>query len=657
MFAAIQQIDAGDVTSYYVRKGTVYQQTSAAAPTPVDFSPSLFIARLDGNVSAITGVSLATPSDFFPQADLAQTDHFEYTVALDQATLDTFFPTGNYSFTVQPGNIVATLALSAGSPPAAVPQVLNFDAAQKISAGSSFTLNFTPFTGAGAGDAFEFEILTSDGILFQKSGTGASVTIPAGTLTANNSYDARLRFVHNTATDTSSIAGATGSTGYFNETQLSIATTSGGGGGGPDTTPPTLIASLPANGATGVATSSTVTFIFSEPMTPQGTVQWSANVNSALFSYAWGQGNQFLTASYNGSFPANSTITWALPGGTTGFKDVAGNPLASTAQGSFTTGATSGGGGGTTNNACLSTNSAPAGYGGGFLFKALQYTQTGNNTPVPDASSPASAFATYQPATNQTVTAVKITGPTGATITLSNLFGSTFFANQEFPSAAALDGVIIPGNYTITATGAGSGTVAVPATSAIPVPRIVNLAELGSFDPTKDFDLNFAAFTGASGSDTIQIELTGPAGRHFYAPDYCLNRPLANNATTVRIPANTFQTGDQLSGSIAFNRFSINTNTIPKTAIGAGLAATTTFNVTGSSTGTNPSFNTPTINPDGTVTLTATGSAGQTLIIQKSTDLSTWSQVGTASVAGGLASYIVDPKTSGPHAFFRAKVQ
>jgi hypothetical protein len=309
LISAAQALQAADVTSYFVRKGLVYEQTSSGAPVGDPFNPGAFIARVEADTSAITSVNLSTPSTIFTQVPVDITgERYEFTIPGTMDDLNVFFPAGAYAFTLNDGETVVSLDLIAGAAPTAIPQVLNFTAAQSIDAAANFTLNFSPFTGAAAGDRYEFEVFDFDGsILFSTSGSGTSLVIPSGTLLTDETYDARLRFVHSVDTDTTSIPGATGSAGYYAENQFSIST--GEGGGGDDTTPPTLVFTSPTNNATGVATSSPIIFIFDEEMAQQQSIQWSANVNPANFAYVWGQGNTSLTASYAGGLPANATIT------------------------------------------------------------------------------------------------------------------------------------------------------------------------------------------------------------------------------------------------------------------------------------------------------------------------------------------------------------
>jgi hypothetical protein len=661
--AGLQEAHAAGITAFYVRKANAYEQTSASAPTPIGFTPAYFVARANGDAASIANTTVSTPSQFFPNVPLDDKgDHVEFSLPADLDQVNTFMPPGNYSFTFGDAT-VAPLNFAAGTFPTPIPQVSNYAAAQNVDPATAFTVSFNAFTGAGANDAIELEVRNSDDtIAFLKSvTTGTSISIPANTLSSGESYTANIRFIHNVDSNTSSVAGVTGTAGYANDTQFTISTGGdGGGGGGDDTEAPTLAFTTPTNGQTGVAVNTTVNFIFSEAMAKQQLIQWTG-ADASKFGYSWSSDGQFLTATYSGGFAANTTITYNLQAGPTGFKDLAGNPLVTPAQGSFTTG-TGGGstGGGTGVDPCLTDTNKPTTGSSGSVFKALQFVQTSNSAPVPDTKDPAAAFATYFP-TNQTVNTVRITGPNNVDITLDKIPTTSFFSTfQQFPSAAALDAAFPAGNYTITASPAGSGVVNVQAASALPVPTIQNLTQLQALDPTKDFLLNFSPFTGASGQfDNIQITINADGStRHFYAPDYCLNRTLPNTARSVTIPANTFQAGDKLSGSISFNRFSVNANGIPNTTLSAGVTVTTSFDFTGGSTGSDVRWNAPQYDAaTGNITFTAQVPAGKTLVIQKSTDLKTWTQVGTAAPVGGISTYVANAKTGGKYAFFRAIVQ
>jgi hypothetical protein len=108
-----------------------------------------------------------------------------------------------------------------------------------------------------------------------------------------------------------------------------------------DTTAPTVTARNPAAGATGVATGTAVTATFSEAMDPatltSSTFQLRAGSNppvSATVSYA----ANTATLTPASALAANTAYTATVKGGSTGVKDLAGNPLAADATWSFTTG-------------------------------------------------------------------------------------------------------------------------------------------------------------------------------------------------------------------------------------------------------------------------------------------------------------------------------
>src|SRR5439155_10821059 len=138
----------------------------------------------------------------------------------------------------------------------------NFDAAQELDPSVDFMLRWDPFVGGTAADFIQVSIQDSTSMtVFQTPGVGqagalnasaTSVVIPANTLPPLRSFRARLAFMKIIAVDSLSYPGAPGFTGFFKETEFSLGTL-----GAPDITPPTLRASAPANGATGVSLTAT----------------------------------------------------------------------------------------------------------------------------------------------------------------------------------------------------------------------------------------------------------------------------------------------------------------------------------------------------------------------------------------------------------------
>ena len=113
---------------------------------------------------------------------------------------------------------------------------------------------------------------------------------------------------------------------------------------GPDTTPPVITGVTPAANATGVAPSTRVQAVFSEPIDPAtvtsstfGLRDQSGAAISATVSYD--AGTRTATLATTAGLLAQTTFTATVSGGVTGVRDLAGNALASDVVWSFTTGA------------------------------------------------------------------------------------------------------------------------------------------------------------------------------------------------------------------------------------------------------------------------------------------------------------------------------
>jgi len=107
----------------------------------------------------------------------------------------------------------------------------------------------------------------------------------------------------------------------------------------PDTTPPTVVSTTPASGATGVSVSSAVTATFSEGLdatTVNGTtmtLRAGTTQVSATVTYS----SAIATLTPTAALTAGTVYTATIKGGTSGVKDLAGNPLAADVVWSFTT--------------------------------------------------------------------------------------------------------------------------------------------------------------------------------------------------------------------------------------------------------------------------------------------------------------------------------
>ena len=429
---------------------------------------------------------------------------------------------------------------------------------------------------------------------------------------------------------------------------------------GSDATPPELMVSQPLSGATEVALDSMIVFVFSEPMLPMQSIEWSGDVNAANFSYSWMPGNMGLVCSYSGGFPGNTTVAWTLnpiAGGATNFRDAAGNELpAELYQGFFTTVE-----GGDPTDPCDDPTEPDDGIGFAGIYKNLQYVQTGNSTPVLDLEDPAYIGASYRGPTNQTTATVDLTGPNGLTESLFSFFGSFMFSDFA-ASPAGLDEAYPAGEYTFTSSGSlgtQSVTLTLSDSGSVNVPQIENLVELAALNPAADFTLNFSALSGAGPNDSISIHISDDADTVFMAPDFCRGIELANTATSVVIPAGTFASGQTYHGSITFNRVSeMDSTSIPDLFAMAAVSAVTSFEFTVSSGGpqpTPPMFLNPVRNPDGTIDFPVASDSGATIIIEGTADFQSWTVIRTEVAVGGNLTTTITPGATG-HQYFRAKI-
>ncbi|MCX5875059.1 MAG: Ig-like domain-containing protein, partial [Deltaproteobacteria bacterium] len=167
-------------------------------------------------------------------------------------------------------------------------------------------------------------------------GSRTAVFTPAAVLIASNTY---------TATITTAATDLAGNQLAGNQAALPVASDyvwSWSTGAMVDTTRPTVLSTVPVNGATGVPLNQTVSATFSEAMDPLTITNLIFTVTGAglpvpggLVSY--NPLTNIATFRPDANFAASTTYTATI---TTGAKDLAGNTLASNYVWTFTTGAT-----------------------------------------------------------------------------------------------------------------------------------------------------------------------------------------------------------------------------------------------------------------------------------------------------------------------------
>jgi glucose/arabinose dehydrogenase len=113
--------------------------------------------------------------------------------------------------------------------------------------------------------------------------------------------------------------------------------------GGTDTTPPTVLATTPANGATGVSVAVSPTATFSEAMdsstlsTSTFTLTKQGTSTPVAASVSYNAPSRVATLDPSVDLDAGANYTAKVTGGSSGAKDLAGNPLAANVSWSFAT--------------------------------------------------------------------------------------------------------------------------------------------------------------------------------------------------------------------------------------------------------------------------------------------------------------------------------
>lgn len=648
-FSAVQ---AATASFYGVEKSQHYQQTDDSSVTLASDAYTFRAFAMPATPDSILLAALELPDTEDPIIVESSGDNFVTVRSFaSQAALDGAFPEGSYTLVLLSGTPTfegpAEFYLDESGYPI-TPQISNYAAAQSMDATMDFTLSWNAFAGSVASDFIQLTVTDSSGmIVFQTGrpgqdsvlgGGAASVTIPAGQLSAGN-YDATLAFHRVISEDTQSYAGGYGIASYAKETSFTIQAT---GGGGTDTVPPTLVSTSPSSGATNVEIDAPVLFAFSEGMVADQEIVWSDNVDADNFTYMWSPDGRTLTCTYLDDFPPNSAVTWTLV--PSGFKDFFFNSLSSdNLTGSFVTGSE----GSDPNDPCDPNNDPDDSDTGAIsMFKSVYYVQGTTGAPVIDADNgPMFAISVSSP-TNNAVTEATLTLPNGSTRTLSSFIARSYILFENFESTGALDAAYPSGAYTVTLRRA-SGSVSVPlnlTSTAPPTPQVSNLAETEGFDAAVDFTFQWLPFTGAQAADSLYLELHDSEGTSFYAPELCIPRPLANTATSIVIPRLTFATGSAVEGSLSFSKTGgFDTNSIADIVAFSGYQKTTEFKFqNGDPEPGQPAIQDLVRQQDGIVRFTVESNSGSVVMVEASENLEEWTLVTTEVSASGSLQ-VTDP--------------
>jgi hypothetical protein len=199
-------------TFFVLEKAYLYDQISAAAPTPdTNFPYSLLASTSLASNRTETSITVTLPTGIvsnLTQNPLAYFDYDCFGYMTNQTAFEGAFPQGTYTFTIEAAasNQAFAVELPTNMPQPNAPHVTNYTAAQAIDATKDFTMGWDAFVGgAGSSNLVLFAIDMPGGSVFATGdlgttnaldGTAQSVTIPANTLYPGSSYSGSLLFYH-----------------------------------------------------------------------------------------------------------------------------------------------------------------------------------------------------------------------------------------------------------------------------------------------------------------------------------------------------------------------------------------------------------------------------------------------------------------------------
>ena len=220
--------DSSDVVNVLLYKGGNLQQTSTAAPVRIPYR--VYVAVNAVAAGRMTSGTFTPPGkSAIPLTAVGQTMFsFDRYDLATQSDLDTAFPNGTYTFSLQtvtpPTAFAPTIAITGDNYPSAAKLLNNnwggFFGSLQVDATQAFNFSFNP----GGGTAGVLRIYNNNGFLLFNAATNPSTTtalLPANTLQPGQKYRASL-YTYNY---TSSTNGSTQLFGtYFTETYFSIDT-------------------------------------------------------------------------------------------------------------------------------------------------------------------------------------------------------------------------------------------------------------------------------------------------------------------------------------------------------------------------------------------------------------------------------------------------
>jgi hypothetical protein len=321
---------------------------------------------------------------------------------------------------------------------------------------------------------------------------------------------------------------------------------------------PTLLASVPTNGASGVSVTAPVVFTFSTAMDSSRTSARFMNPSSPLtplaVNSAWSPDETKLTYTPASSWPVNGMVLWVLSG-----QDIYGNALKGSSGLFYTSG--SGGGQGGVSAAALASRGELIEQTGATNFEAA----------CPDFMALAAGSSTN----GVTVTAP---APGGTNVLGYDGWANTLEFDDYFSTAAEFATNYPAGVYTLTLLSGGSTASATVNLADGPLPSSPCLLNWGSKPYTllgQDYTLQWDLAAGGPGVDYVWVRVEQNGAVLFATPLPGAPGALTGASNTVVLPAAVLTNAGMAEVRLTAMSFTaVDTNSIAGTTLRAGCHRT-----------------------------------------------------------------------------------
>ena len=644
-------------------KRAEFTQTATGVPASAGFT-FRGEAPGDSGQGLFKNISLKTPGGT-SRVPVFETDANLYVVeehAATAAALNQTFGPGTYtvSLTVGGSPFNGGLDLPADAYPSA-PTLAAGLWAHPLAVKAPITVNWSPWPGPRVdGDKIFLHIVADNIEVYSNDleGDADNDTISEDTLPAGKTVTLQLEFRRLAVQNAGGLLPGFGR--FAARTTATFTTT---GDAPADTTAPTLSVVAPDVGQTNLFLTAPIVWQFSESMDPNFVaIHWSTNVTPGLVKFQWADQNRTLIASYTGNFPEGERIDWTLNAAgseATFFRDSAGNRLAGAPISGFFWMP------GVPANGCPGSSPIEAAKIG--LIKEVHFGQTASSLPQLLATGAGRIFAfdgKPDPLATPVQRIVTLEFPAPPAPLPHKLNAFTYAAQgvailtQTFNTPELLDTAYPPVTYALqerlTDVATIVGTALLQLTSDYPpIPQFVSVQFKDGQSITSGLHVTWVMPPLAAGDILSQFSVVSKEGTTdetvvFSAPDACANRLLSRTTTEIDVPAGLLATNVAYTLHLSHYRVitsgaSLGTKhgvsalgRVTHYPLNGNIGITTNPPVAGIPLETDP----PEVVND--APLVVTGTANVPALLQVSTDLTSWFNLGVVKPQDGKLQGPVD---------------